>query len=462
MKKLLVLLFALIITAAYAEDLGENFGFETGTMAGWTTSDGSGTVKSATSWSSNGTGVNVTTGITNYTPGGGNTWNVTGYGSYLASIQAGSSSPTFDSTTASLGLTTAENTGIKTFLTNQGGNTNPTNASWMKKNVTLEAGKTYVIAWQYVSTDYVPYNDGSMITLTHSTNAGIISTLNNEQKRYALLGFTNTGTGNYSTGSYGSTGWQLVTFTVPENGEYVLGFTSFNLGDTALSPILLVDQLQGTTTKNGEDFGPIAPNAGSTAPESPSGPSYASYITVDQQNRVNSWVTRGNNSSGVYVDQIGNYNNIIVLQKNHKDNYIKYQGSGDNNNVNITQKTDNQTGDGHYLELNNTGNQNIINLTQDNSGGKKMFVDNNGSNNTLNLTQRDSGNHYLDVGTIGNGHNVAVVQEGSGSHAATIKLNNAGGSSTLNLNQSGSTNQVYSIEQTCTTPAGCSATVTQQ
>jgi hypothetical protein len=105
-----------------------------------------------------------------------------------------------------------------------------------------------------------------MVTLVHSTNASIVPTLNNSQQRYGLLGFTNPGTGNYATDSYGSTGWQKVIFTVPQTGEYVLGFATFNLGDTALSPILFVDEIQGTTLLNGTSFAPIAPNPGSTAP----------------------------------------------------------------------------------------------------------------------------------------------------------------------------------------------------
>ena len=87
--------------------------------------------------------------------------------------------------------------------------------SWAKRTITLEAGKTYVIAWQYMSTDYVPFNDGSIMTLIHSTDPTKIPVLNNETKRYALLGFTNPGTGNYATDSYGATGWQLATITVP-------------------------------------------------------------------------------------------------------------------------------------------------------------------------------------------------------------------------------------------------------
>jgi len=52
-------------------------------------------------------------------------------------------------------------------------------------------------------------------------------------------------------------------------------------------------------------------------------------------------------------------------------------------------------------------------------------------------------------------------RKGTGSHNATIILNNGSAPSTLDLTQSGSTSQSYSLEQTCYTLGGCSATVTQ-
>jgi hypothetical protein len=58
-------------------------------------------------------------------------------------------------------------------------------------------------------------------------------------------------------------------------------------------------------------------------------------------------------------------------------------------------------------------------------------------------------------------YGASVTQQGAGNHAATIDLTNSGGSANLNLNQSGSTNQVYSIQQSCANPAGCSTTITQ-
>jgi hypothetical protein len=66
----------------------------------------------------------------------------------------------FNTATASLGLSSAENTAIRNYLTSLGGNSTPTNAGWIKREVTLQAGTTYTFGWNYVSTDYTPFNDG--------------------------------------------------------------------------------------------------------------------------------------------------------------------------------------------------------------------------------------------------------------------------------------------------------------
>jgi hypothetical protein len=246
MKKILLSLL-LLCSNAFGQA-----GFETGNLNGWTTSGGDATASQA---------------VSNLCTGGGKCWTINPYGSWMGKLYP-TSVVQFNAATTSLGLTSVENNAIRQFMTANagGGNPTPTDASWMKRTMTLTAGTTYSFAWNYVSTDYTPFNDGSMVTLVHSTNASIVPTLNNSQQRYGLLGFTNPGTGNYATDSYGSTGWQKVIFTVPQTGDYVLGFATFNLGDTALSPILFVDEIQGTTLLNGTSFGPIAPNPGSTAP----------------------------------------------------------------------------------------------------------------------------------------------------------------------------------------------------
>lgn len=443
-----------------------NFGFETGTTANWTISNGTGTAKTS-GWGSNGEGVQTSTGMSNYQPGGGKSWTVTPYGTYMMVIQAGGGSPNFDPAMTSLGMTNTEITAIRNYLTSLGGNSTPTNASWAKRTVTLEAGKTYVVAWQYMSTDYTPFNDGSAMTLIHSTDASKIPTLNNEVKRYALLGFTNPGTGNYATDSYGATGWQLATITVPVTGDYILGFASFNLGDTALSPILLVDDLQGATTLNGQTFGPIAPNAGSSAPTTggpaaPACPNNSTCATTSFNantgftNRANIWSQQ--NSNKVVIEQIGNYNVTTVQQTGNK-NYAEIDITGSNNTTTITQSSTGATTT-NYIELTISGNSNTTNLTQNSSGGAKgILATVNNASNSLTVNQAGTGNHYAEISLSGGNKTVDITQSGSVGHMVNINL--TGGATAITTTQTGSTQQFYSITHNCAQASCAAITVTQ-
>ena len=268
-------------------DVISNTDFETGTLNGWNKSPVSGT-SALTTITQEGSGVNIATGNISFSapshnavgnPNLGNgqpnpyhapavtptTWTFSPYGTYAASLQP-NGAPTFDEATVALGLTSTHNTAIKTLLTQQQqasglGNPNPTNAAWITKEVTLDAGVTYTMSWNYIGTDYVPFNDGSITSLVYTgTGTAPQITVNNGIGNYALLGFTNPGTGDYSTGTYGSTGWQVSTYTVSTTGTYRMGFAVFNLGDTGLSPVLLVDSQPGNTIKNGQPFGAVVPN----------------------------------------------------------------------------------------------------------------------------------------------------------------------------------------------------------
>lgn len=131
------------------------------------------------------------------------------------------------------------------------------------------------MSWNYVGTDYVPFNDGSITSLVPvSIQSNPTIKVNNSVGNYALLGFTNPGTGDYSTNSFGSTGWQISTYEVSVTGTYKLGFAVFNLDDTALSPALMIDDQPGGTQRceqggtNCTSFGGVAPN-NPTAPTVP-------------------------------------------------------------------------------------------------------------------------------------------------------------------------------------------------
>ena len=183
MNKLIALLLLFFAIPAFAQVT--NYGFENGNYTGWTVSNGSTTAR--TSWSDSGSGAQVTTGMTNYCPGDGKCWTVTPYGSYMISLQAGGGSPGFDGAMTTLGLTGSTITSIRNTIYSSG-NMYPTNATSISRTIFLQAGTTYSYAWQYVTTDYVPYNDGSMITLTGGPGT---PTINGQTQNFALHGFTN-------------------------------------------------------------------------------------------------------------------------------------------------------------------------------------------------------------------------------------------------------------------------------
>ena len=225
----------------------------------------------------------------------------------------------------------------------------------------------------------------------------------------------------------------------------------------------------------------------------PPAPVYSSGITAAQQTRRTNETTQRTNQSGneIQIEQIGDNNNITIRQgiTLGGKNRIELYSNGNSNTYNLNQgyitngTVSANDGNNHYLYLNVTGSNNTItkqqtgttnfnettvsgntnNLTniQQGNSPKILFQNIVGNSNTVTTNQKDTGQHYLDISLTGTGHNVNATQEGTGSHAATIQFTNSGGASSLNLNQSGSTNQTYSIQQSCVNAAGCSTTVTQ-
>ena len=282
------------------------------------------------------------------------------------------------------------------------------------------------------------------------------------------------GTNGFAQGWASSAGWQNCALysgsatCVINNGAPVNGGTYSATGGTT----------SGTA-------------GGYTAP--PPAPTYSSGITAAQQSRFNSETTQRQSQSGneIHVEQIGNNNSLTIRQgvTVGGKNRIEFYTNGDSNTYNLnqgyTQQGSVNAGDSnnHYLNLNVIGSNNTITKQQTGTSGfnettvsgntnnltniqqgnspKILFQNVSGNNNTVTTNQKDTGQHYLDINLTGNGHSVNAVQEGTGNHAATINFTNSGGASSLNLNQSGTTNQTYSINQSCTNPAGCNTTISQ-
>lgn len=225
----------------------------------------------------------------------------------------------------------------------------------------------------------------------------------------------------------------------------------------------------------------------------PPAPTYSSSITTAQTTRKTSETTQRTSQSGneIHIDQIGDNNSITIRQgvTITGKNRIELYSNGNYNTLNLNQGytttgvvsvgdsnnhylnlnligsnntvTKQQTGTNNFLETTISGNNNNVTNLQQGTSGKILFQSVSGNNNTVTTNQKDSGQHYLDLKLTGNGHNVGVTQQGTGNHAATIDLTNSGGAATLNLNQLGSTNQIYSIQQSCVNAAGCSTNISQ-
>src|SRR6056300_689060 len=184
----------------------------------------------------------------------------------------------------------------------------------------------------------------------------------------------------------------------------------------------------------------------------------------------------------------GDYNTVNITQgtatNNSNDNVLLFGINGDHNTMTVSQGDASGDTGGHRATIDITGGYNSIGLTQYNIGfgsgqfadinvngndntvssaqretDKMLFVDINGDDNSLTTNQKDSGQHFLDI-TLGSDQTVSVTQEGTGDHAATINM--SGYSSGLSLNQNSSTDQNYSLDQTCLNANGCGTTTLLQ
>jgi hypothetical protein len=277
-KQAIVALFVCLSTFASADTIDLSL-----SSSGWISGGNSGGTQSGP-YMDSGVGVQTATGAQTISCCGSNTWVISPYtGSTMVGMQPGSTQ-NYSAMTTGLGLSSTSVTALNAEVASQGGSI--TSTSWISKNFTFSSAATFKMAWVYTSTDYVPFNDGSITTLVNNNSATTLGKINGVSAQYILLGATNPGTGNYSTGSYGSTGWQLANYEIITPGTYKLGFGIFNQGDTALSPVLFVNDGLGTVTKNGATFGAVTPNnpnmptVDPTTPTGPATPSTPSAPTV--------------------------------------------------------------------------------------------------------------------------------------------------------------------------------------
>jgi hypothetical protein len=180
--------------------------------------------------------------------------------------------------------------------------------------------------------------------------------------------------------------------------------------------------------------------------------------------KVMSFQIRTSADSQVYIDQLGNANKITIDQSGNKDNYVNYSSNGSFNSTTINQAstTSSQT---NFIDLSVNGNTNLISIDQNSYNtisnfGKGAFINITDDNNSLSIQQKDGGSHYASVILSGGSKHVDILQQGAANHMTDITL--SGQPVDLSLQQSGATQQYYSINFNCATAGGCAPIQVQQ
>lgn len=179
-----------------------NQGFETGTMAGWSTAGLAGPSSATTI----------------------DGWNVVPAGSYMASLASGGAI-TVGSLETFFGTTTG-------FLSSGLPPGNATNGSGIYQDFTGNAGDVVRMYWAYVATDYYSFNDPAFAVVV---GPGI-------QQLTVLASIWN---GGITVGSFGATGWRAFTYVLPVSGNYRLGFGVVNTQDYIVPGYLFLDNAPG-------------------------------------------------------------------------------------------------------------------------------------------------------------------------------------------------------------------------
>jgi hypothetical protein len=234
-------------------------------------------------------------------------------------------------------------------------------------------------------------------------------------------------------------------------------------------------------------------------------------VTSDTYNTFS--VVQVGNDNSVYFS-VGGNNNTIYLQQEGKNNDIGWTDAwgsgyswggdldGNNNDIEIRQKCSFSTCNANDAQFHISGNNNdvlfgqgyYLSSTDDTTfdydnyepGGNFLRLDIHGSNNDFSGSQKmdsSSTNHSMTVNlysnsndvfaqqwangnktlnlTINNDSNIVdIEQKSAGAHSATISLDGTN-PTTLDLLQQGTTNQSYTLTQSCVTVGGCSISITQ-
>ena len=198
------------------------------------------------------------------------------------------------------------------------------------------------------------------------------------------------------------------------------------------------------------------------------GPTDDNHIHVEQVEGGDD-VSLTNNQLG-YGNEVqfsfAHANNVFNLTQNGTGNYIgwvSYWGSGKSWGGDVDGSDNTETVlqyDGATYGRHIWGDDNTVDVYQ--HGSHTFNLDIHADDTNVELWQEGTGSHYAHSYFYGSadGSDVDLTQKDGANHNAQIRLQGTQ-PTTLNLLQQGSTNQSYTLTQTCYTVGGCTVNVSQ-
>jgi hypothetical protein len=209
-------------------------------------------------------------------------------------------------------------------------------------------------------------------------------------------------------------------------------------------------------TVTGPTNPPVSPNAGTNR--------NSVYITQTNAGANNN-VTTDQSGHGNYESvSLGGSNNIVRLGQGYTFSSLGVATESNISNYNLSAVTvsgnfngvvNSQVGAGNSTIISATGTYNSL-LANQTGNNNQVYSTISGNNNSLSFGQTGNGN--IAAANLYGNNNVATVTQTGNNHGAVLNLVNAGGANNVSVVQTG-TGDAYSLQQTCTNPAGCSVSV---
>jgi len=308
-------------------------------------------------------------------------------------------------------------------------------------------------------------------TVVSTSTSNSVSTSSSSSNTGSTTVTRPTTTGNYTNVFVGTTTVTTTTTTPVTTTTWSDGSTTTSNGTptTTTSTTYTITPTYGTAPT----YSRTAPNTGGNSvyiKQVYAGSNPQVSVTQEGNNNAvtgtdSGWATVDGNGSIISIQQYGQGNiagvkmnawgnNIDIKQRGITggdvgNNIFNLESQGNGNSVTLQQQSNNNTATSKM-----TYDINTINITQKTGTGNQSYNTINGNWNTINNIQNGTDNFSL-INISGDNNSATVNQTGTG-HSTLLNL--IGNKNTVSVTQTG-VGDIYSLQQTCTNPSGCSVSV---